>query len=279
MYYKALSLNQGTFGDTAGAGLMFAEVADAGPTRYRARAILALAGNSFKASDHVGAMSLYREAMLLLAREHNFDPITFYYAIRMTAVIRGMKGDHRGAVKELEKMFPMVRMASLRQPYAYYDYMNSLAIELSEVGRLEEARRASSIALASPFASAYSEWRSTIEEIGLKAQRASRSRVAVGKRLPETTNLISLRPKTVVNANSTLQKPQTSARIIKFPSGGLSRLAGDDNKGQLDRTEKRQILLDKLYDMFVAALRESPINFKLVEKLYGVFLDENQKQS
>jgi hypothetical protein len=81
MYYKALSLNQGTFGDTAGAGLMFAEVADGGPTRYRARAILALAGNSFKAGDHVGAMSLYREAMFLLAREHIFDPMTFYYAI------------------------------------------------------------------------------------------------------------------------------------------------------------------------------------------------------
>jgi hypothetical protein len=47
------------------------------------------------------------------------------------------------------------------QPHVYYDYMNSFAVELCEVGRLEEAKNVSLIVLASPFAPAYPEWRET----------------------------------------------------------------------------------------------------------------------
>jgi tetratricopeptide (TPR) repeat protein len=185
-YYEALSLNRGTRGDTVRAGLLFEQVADTASLSYRARAVLALGGNAFTAGDHTTALTLYREAMRMVTRDHIFDPVTFYFAGRMNAVIRSIKGDHRGAVNDLERMFPLARMASLRQPYAYYDYLNTLAVELGEMGRLEQARRASEIAIASPFTRAYPEWRETFQDIEAKSRRSSRSIVGVRQPISET---------------------------------------------------------------------------------------------
>jgi hypothetical protein len=64
------------------------------------------------------------------------------------------------------------------QPRVYYDYMNSLGVELCLVGRLEEAKNVSQIAVASAFARAYPEWRETRNEITLRKCGASRSVVA-----------------------------------------------------------------------------------------------------
>lgn len=66
--------------------------------------------------------------------------------------------------------------------------MNTLAVERTEAGRLEEARNAPQIALASPFASAYPEWRKTREEIKLKGWRAPRSVVALNQKTREASN-------------------------------------------------------------------------------------------
>jgi hypothetical protein len=63
-------------------------------------------------------------------------------------------------------------------PHVYYDYLNSLAAELANNGRLTEARNASRIVLASPFTRAYPEWRETYDEISVKLPHSSRSVVA-----------------------------------------------------------------------------------------------------
>ncbi|HXI89830.1 MAG TPA: hypothetical protein VNO24_07430 [Blastocatellia bacterium] len=186
LYYEALSLNQGTRGDTASAGSRFHRIADSGPLHYRARAMLALGANSFTAGDRQTAMSFYREVMRIATRRRVFDPATLYTASRMTAVIKAMEGDHLGAAADLERMLPLARVASSAQPYAYYDYLNTLAVELGELGRLDQARRASEIAIASPFARAYPEWRETFEDIEAKRQRGSRSSVGVRQPISET---------------------------------------------------------------------------------------------
>jgi hypothetical protein len=186
LYYEALSLNQGTRGDTVSAGSIFHQIADSGPLHYRARTMLALGANSFTAGDRQTAMSFYREVMRIVTRRRVFDPATLYTASRMTAVIKGMEGDHRGAAADLGRMLPLARMASSVQPYAYYDYLNTLAVELLELGRIEPARRASEIAVASPFANAYPEWRETFEDIEAKSQRGSRSSVGVRQPTSET---------------------------------------------------------------------------------------------
>jgi hypothetical protein len=190
LYYQALNLNRGGRGDTILAGSLLEKVADRACSKYVARAMVALGINAVALADYHTALSCYREATQILTSDRILDPVTFYMTRRMTAVVKGMTGDHRGAVADLEKMFPLARLASLQQPYAYYDYMNTLAVELGEVGRLEQARRASGITLASPFASAYPEWLETFEEIRLKQRRASRSIVSVPHSIGETKRLL-----------------------------------------------------------------------------------------
>jgi hypothetical protein len=185
-YYRALSLNQFGHGDTVRAGALFEQIADKGSLRYRARAMLALGTNSFENGDGRTAMSFYQEVMRIVACERVFDPVTASYASRMTAVIRGVDGDHRGALANLESSFPLARMAGSVQPPTYYDYLNSLAVELGEVGRLAQARRASEIALSSRFGTRYPNWRETFDGITLKQRRASRSMVAVPQGIRET---------------------------------------------------------------------------------------------
>jgi hypothetical protein len=150
--------------------------------------MVALGSNAFTASNSRDAMIFYREAMRTTERDSCFDPVSLYFASQMTTVVKALDGDHRGALADLENMLPLVRVASSSQPYAYYDYLNSLAVELCEVGRLEEAENVSRIVLASPYAGAYPEWRDTRDEIQLKGRRASRSTVAFSQTTFEADN-------------------------------------------------------------------------------------------
>jgi hypothetical protein len=104
------------------------------------------------------------------------------------------------------------------QPYAYYDYLNTLAVELGEVGRLEEARNASRIALATRFASAYPEWRETREEIELRGYRAARSTVAVSQRSFDNLMRLPAREPSDSLASGSLP-PIQPARVLSFLEG------------------------------------------------------------
>ena len=277
-YYRALSLSRSAGGDIARACSLFEQVAETASSRYRARAMIALGSKSMRTGDRQTAVSFYRDVTRVMARDRVFDPMTLYVVSRMTTVVKGMEGDHRGALADLEKMVPLVRMASSQQPYAYYDYLNTLAVELCEAGRLEEARRASEIALASRFASAYPEWRETREEIELKGWCSSRSTVAVAQRTPESANLITLpRASSAPTAIGLVPKSQPLARVIKFPTRTSSMPQQSERRQGLDASEKRRIVADKLYEMFMSALEDRPINLKLVEKLYIVFLDSRKQ--
>ena len=237
-YYEALSINRSGHGDTVRAGALFEQVADRAPTQYRARAMLALGARRVSVGDHRAALPWYGEIMRIATRERAVDPATLYSAAQTIAVVKAKNGDHRGSVADLEEMFPLARMASYQEPRAYYTHLNSLAVELAEVGRLEQARRASEIALASPFAPAYREWQETFDEIALKQRRASRSTVAVSGSLAEpdkalqhereaqtirwhalqTHKLVSLSARQpAVSAELEYDRPQGSpARVLDF---------------------------------------------------------------
>jgi hypothetical protein len=179
--------------------------------------MLALGGSALRAGNHQTALSFYGDVMRIVTPYGGFDPMTFYSASRMTAVIRGVEGDHRGAVADLEKMFPLARMASSQQPYAYYDYLNALAVELGEVGQLERARRVSEITLASPFARAYPEWRETFDDIASKQRRASRSVVAVRKQVQAAQNLARMPAPEQVASRALGRDPEgIQARVLNF---------------------------------------------------------------
>lgn len=178
-YYQALSINRSRSGDTEAATPLFEMVAQEGPPRYRARALIAVGNRLFSKQDHIGAQSIYREAIHVISSEGLFDAITFFIACKNMAVARAVQGDHRGSLEDLETLLPLARMAASIQPHLYYDYLNGLAVELGEEGRLEEARRVSSFAVASPFAGMFPAYQETFDEIAAKLRKASRSLVTV----------------------------------------------------------------------------------------------------
>jgi hypothetical protein len=113
----------------------------------------------------------------------NFDSALYFYqepikagklsiasihAIRAISHLKSVEGSHNHAVKDLESVLPLIKYMP---PQHYYDFLNSYAVELSEVGRIEEAENISRLTIASPFAPYYPEWQSTYSEI-----RSSRKR-------------------------------------------------------------------------------------------------------
>jgi hypothetical protein len=113
---------------------------------------------------------------------------TIVNAARSIAVIQSAEGFHTQALKGLEAIAPLTRHAT---PIARYQYLNSLAVEYGEAGKVQEAQRLCQIVLASPFLPAYPEWRETGEEIALTGYRQPRSVVSFALK-PTPDNVLQL---------------------------------------------------------------------------------------
>ena len=280
-YYEALCLHRK--GQSATARILLERVAEEGPQQYRAKALVSMSATFYEKGDFRSFLPLNVEAGRVMAQQKWLDPKTALLSRRNIALYRSSDGDHRGALADLENMFPLARAVGPWQQYLYYDYMNSLAVELCEVGRLEEAKNVSQIVLASPFAAAYPEWRETGEEIELRGWRPSRSTVAVtqiaaGTQEPnEIKNLVILPTAWRDSpAPASPAESQPPARVIKFPSRTPS-MSEENDKEQLDPSQKRRLVADKLYEMFMASLEDGPIDVELVEKLWNVYLESRKK--
>lgn len=254
-YYLALSINRGGHGDTVRAGRLFEKAADSASLHYRARAMLALGSNYFVAGEHKTALSFYSEVMRIAGRGSGFDPVTLYRAVRTTAVIRGMDGDHRGSVSDLERIFPLARIASSVLPFAYYDYMNALAVELGELGSLERARHTSAMALKFPAIGAFPEWQETFADIEAKQASASRSVVPVRQHIEEPGNLLHLpSPGRPASLGVSDHKPRgTQARVLNFQhwktmvkasTGPLPKEVTSEHRGRMTTGQKLIRLMD-----------------------------------
>lgn len=219
-YYEALRLQRFGCGDVEQARRLLERVAGEAPLFYRVRAMQSLAANSRHKGDYRTAISLYYEADRIGARNRIYDPYIIVGTPKMAAVISSLEGNHKGALAALEELFPIAHSMRRVRPQVYYDYLNSLAVELAVAGRLEEARSASRIALASPFASAYPEWRETSNDIALRGRRPSRSVVAFSRTTLETENVLRLpapeRSYSFSSAKSCLNSPRRSARILNY---------------------------------------------------------------
>lgn len=177
-YFRGLELNRQ--GDLYSARSVFEGLASERTHRYTARAIQSL-GQTFHAQgDFESALKLYIESNRRAQVNGRFDPVTTLFSQKNIAVLKSAQGDHRGALSDLERISSLARAVGSLYPQVYYDYQNSIAVELTELRRITEAAQASRIALSSPFAAAYPEWRETFAEItAIERQRASRSAVAV----------------------------------------------------------------------------------------------------
>jgi len=198
-YFRAIEFIR--LGDLCTAKSLLDVVVSAPAHRYTARALQSL-GAVFKLrGDLDSAVKLHLEAGRLAVSNGTNDFLTAVFVRKNLAVLKSIAGDHFGALVDLEQVGPIAKTVGRIHPYVYYDYQNSLAVELCEVGRLEEAAHASGIALSSPLVVRYPEWHQTFDEIILKSKRASSSTVPV--RLPvsetradsdEQQNLLRLPP-------------------------------------------------------------------------------------
>jgi tetratricopeptide (TPR) repeat protein len=184
-YYQALCAKRFGHGDIEQAERLLERVGENASPDYRIKAVISLGANCLHRGDIRSALSLYCEASHYASMTGLFDPYATIQTQKMVAVLTSMEGNHRDALAILENLFPLAHSVRRLQPHIYYDHLNSLAVELCAMGRVEEARNASEIVLASPFAAAYPEWRDTREEIKLKERRRSRSTVAFDRRVAD----------------------------------------------------------------------------------------------
>jgi len=172
-YYQGQCAHQS--GDFEDAQRIFGKAVEEVAPEYRGRALHALALTYHDLGQIDAAVPLLVEA-LKAAREH--DPLTRIYSHWFLAIERSVQGDHKRALADLENLFPLVR-AVAGCSGAFYDYLNSYAVELGEIGRLDEANAALNVALATPFAPAYPNWNRTQAELAAKRRVASPSVVAI----------------------------------------------------------------------------------------------------
>jgi len=169
-YYEAVYLYRNNQYEKA--RTILENVVEYAPSRYRSKALLSLSAVEETLGNFEDALKL-RIASCSLD-----DPLTYIEAQRGIAVLKSFEGSHRQAIKHLENLLPMVKSVSKSVPALYPMHLNSLAIELSEIGRMEEARGISNILLASPYSERFPEIGQTVREIYLKSQPASRSLVS-----------------------------------------------------------------------------------------------------
>jgi hypothetical protein len=132
---------------------IFERVAEEAPTAYRLRAMHSLATVEARQQRHESELFWLIESLKIAPSAES---------LRGMAIVKAKENYHQSAVKDLENLYPFMRHVN---PITYYQYLNSLAVELGAVGRKYEARNVIKHVLASPFAMAYPEWRETAEEL------------------------------------------------------------------------------------------------------------------
>jgi tetratricopeptide (TPR) repeat protein len=220
-YFLAVAANSKGNGDQDESKRLFELAINKAPDEYKVKAILSLGALSFHKRDFDSALYFYQEPL----RAGKLS-IASIHAIRAMSHLKSIEGSHHHAVKDLESVLPLIRHA---RPHAYFDFLNSYAVELGEVGRMDEAENVSRVTIASPFAPYYPEWQSTFSEI--RSKRKSRSTVAISQPAQQP----KLEP----------ESEAQTARVVTFPplkeapppkkpeyitSEELSRMSADEKR-------------------------------------------------
>jgi tetratricopeptide (TPR) repeat protein len=197
-------------------------------TTYRARALIDLGSRQARKGDFNSSISYYTEAL-----RYSHNPYTIIQAERSIAAAKGVEGYHDKALKDLERIAPLIRYSP---PIERYQYLNSLAVEFAEVGRIEEAQNVCKLVLASPMAFAYPEWRETGQDLALRGYK-SRSSVRVIKAFPR--NLVYM-PKrepsdTPIQSNS---GPAPVQSIEKWKEEKMVKEPTEDDENIQEMDEK-----------------------------------------
>jgi AraC-like DNA-binding protein len=217
-YYESIYLYRS--GQHGRAREMLESVAESAPVRYRSRALLSL-------SAVEESLGCFEESIRLRLQASTCDDlVTMIEAQRGIAVLRGVEGDHRAALRDLERLMPLAHIIGRRGHPSYFAFLNSYALELSERGRIEEAGQVANIVAASPFITRYLEWQDTLSEVESKRRRSSFVAVAFPKR--ESRTIRDSRIRAVIDFMETNLRRKISlsdmASVANLSQSHLSRL-------------------------------------------------------
>jgi tetratricopeptide (TPR) repeat protein len=179
-YYRGLAETECN-GDAEVSRRALMQAADSCPPEYFPRIILVLGRSYHSDGDHGEALRCYTEAWK--SADGN-DRLSQMQALWNVAMVDHDRGRHRNALGGFEALFPVIRALFHKYPLLYYRYLNNLAALLIEDGRTEESRHAIEIALASPFADKFPEWRETQRDIEEAAQKEPRRSPASATVIP-----------------------------------------------------------------------------------------------
>ncbi|MGA9769682.1 MAG: tetratricopeptide repeat protein [Blastocatellia bacterium] len=129
---------------------------------YQARAIHALGIIHHAAGQVDEAAKYYSEAM---RANRGHDLLAFVGSQFQASAIKSMRGKHDQSLDDLLSLYDVVRIAAKRHSHLWPTLYNEIACELLQLGRIDEAKRAASVALASPLAHAYPEIQETARDI------------------------------------------------------------------------------------------------------------------
>jgi len=228
-YYQALVLYKSGAKDEAQA--IIQQIINLPRNPYTAKSLSTLGAFSFYRGDLQTALQYWREALRCVKSSN--DPLIALEAKRGLAILKSLDGNHKEAMSDIYPLVIEAQSLSVDHPLLPHACLNSLAVELCELGRLEEAQYFNQITLSSPFASAYPEWRDTYYEIILKQNRLARSVVVLTRWREE------IKPS---DDNRNLTSTGTVARIYPFDRNkvekGSTIMKANPNvrKDQLEQT-------------------------------------------
>ena len=165
-YYRAYCLH--ARGRTEEGHRLLSSVLERVGAKYKPRVLLSLAAMHFESGDPGACAPIYIETA---KAAQGLDLLSSVQALRGFAVTRAIAGDHESALAKLQDALPIAQAIFYWYPANLYDHLNSIAIELGELGRVEEASRLIDQVLCSPFARNSPHWLDTKLELASKPRR------------------------------------------------------------------------------------------------------------
>ncbi|MFP5261016.1 MAG: hypothetical protein ACLGJB_03820 [Blastocatellia bacterium] len=241
-YYEAQYLNRKGLYEAS--TKLLERVYEQGPEQYKARALQTLSVKE-QWQGRIGEALRFRAEAIKIG-----DPFTSLEAQLGVAICKSAEGDHHGAVRHIEQFLPIVK-AFYGSHSLYTNYLNSLAVEYGEVGRIQEASNISRIVLASPYAFAYSEYRETGQDLALRGYR-SRSSVPIIQSFPG--NIVPMPQREAHEPSATSAHPAIFGpapvqglkewkenKMVKEPNGD------DKDAENLDEMEEKDLIVKLMY--------------------------------
>lgn len=141
-------------------------VVGTGPVRYQGRTLHAL-GTTLNKQGRTDAAQAFFVAAARLAPNDLLVLAESHWEI---ANIRAREGSPQRALRDFERIGPLVRILGNQYPRLRFDFLNDVAFALGEACQVEEALRLSSIPASSPLAPSFPYWIETKRELEEKRE-------------------------------------------------------------------------------------------------------------